>query len=1396
VTVTFTESVTGFTAGDITAGNGTVSNFAGSGASYSFDLTPTADGSVTADIAASVAQDAAGNNNTAATQFSHTYDTVAPDVSMSSTASDPTNAVIPVTVTFTESVTGFTAGDITAGNGTVSNFAGSGASYSFDLTPSADGTVTADIAASVAQDLAGNDNTAATQFSRTYDGTAPTVTGIGRFIGANPTNSSSVDFYVAFSESVLSGLDTSDFTLTTTGTISGASVSSVSYFNGTNAAVTVNTGSGDGTIRLDLTDDDSITDAAGNKLGGTGMGNGNYTGDESFTIDKTAPDVSMSSTASDPTNTSPIAVTVTFTESVTGFTSGDVSVSNATLSNFAGSGASYSFDLTPTADGTVTADIAASVAQDAAGNNNTAATQFSRTYDTVAPDGSMSSTANDPTNAVIPVTVTFTESVTGFTAGDITAGNGTVSNFAGSGASYSFDLTPTADGTVTADIAASVAQDAAGNDNTAATQFSRIYDSIAPTTSIDSNPSNPSNSSTAIFYVSGDDGSGSGIASVVCELDGGGYDIPCAAGVLIDNLPEGSHTFSAKATDNAGNTDATPASYTWTIDTTAPTTSIDSSPSNPSNTSAAVFTFNGTDTGGSGVASFACAVDGGGYSACTSGANFGPLGDGSHTFSVKATDNAGNTDASPASYTWTVDTTEPTTSIDSSPANPSNTSAAVFTFSGTDTGGSGVASFACALDGGSYSACTSGSDFGPLADGSHTFSVKASDSADNTDASPASYTWTVDTTVPDTSIDSSPSNPSNTSAAAFAFSSDDVGASFACDLDGGGYNPCTSPKSYTGLADGSHAFSVRATDNAGNTDASPASYTWTIDTTAPTTSIDSSPANPGNTSAAVFAFSGADTGGSGVASFACALDGGSYSACTSGSDFGPLADGSHTFNVRATDNAGNTDASPASYTWTVDTAAPTTSIDSSPSNPSNTSAAVFTFSGTDTGGSGVASFACALDGGGYSACTSGTNFGPLSDGSHTFSVRATDSAGNTDASPASYTWTIDATAPTTSIDSSPSNPSNTSAAVFTFSGTDTGGLGVASFACAVDGGSYSACTSGANFGPLGNGSHTFSVRATDNIGNTDASPASYTWMVDTGAPTVVSITRASTSPINAGSINFIVTFSEPVNSVDTSDFSLTTTGITGASVTSVSGSGATRTVSVSTGSTGGTIRLDIPNTATIIDLAGNALSGLPFTSGQIYIVTKTTTFNSAGAQDGWVLETSETSGVGGSLNSGAATFNLGDDAAKKQYRGILSFSTGSLPDGALITNIMLKVRKSSVVGGGNPVTAFQGFMVEIKKGFFGTVGLQTTDFQATFTAATGKTYGPFLPTPVSNLYSINLTSGKGYINKLSTNGGLTQIRLRFKLDDNNNAIANYLSLFSGNATAANRPQLVITYYVP
>ena len=118
--------MTGFVATDVVVGNGTASGFtAVNGSTYTFNVAPTASGTVTVDIAGGVATDTAGNPNTAATQFTIVSDPAAPSVTLSTTATSPTKlSPIPFTATFSEAVTGFAAGDITVTNGTVSNFAG------------------------------------------------------------------------------------------------------------------------------------------------------------------------------------------------------------------------------------------------------------------------------------------------------------------------------------------------------------------------------------------------------------------------------------------------------------------------------------------------------------------------------------------------------------------------------------------------------------------------------------------------------------------------------------------------------------------------------------------------------------------------------------------------------------------------------------------------------------------------------------------------------------------------------------------------------------------------------------------------------------------------------------------------------------------------------------------------------------------------------------------------------------------------------------------------------------------------------------------------------------------------------------------------------------------------
>ncbi|MBI5962992.1 MAG: S-layer homology domain-containing protein [Chloroflexi bacterium] len=123
----------------------------------------------------------------------------------------------------------------------------------------------------------------------------------------------------------------------------------------------------------------------------------------------------------------------------------------------------------------------------------------------------------------------------------------------------------------------------------------------------------------------------------------------------------------------------------------------------------------------------------------------------------------------------------------------------------------------------------------------------------------------------------------------------------------------------------------------------------------------------------------------------------------------------------------------------------------------------------------------------------------------------------------------------------------------------------------------------------------------------------YTQFVDGVSPVVSNVVRANTNPSNAASVDFTVTFSEPVTDVDSTDFALATTRLTGASITSVTGSGSAYTVTVNTGSGNGTIHLDVVDNNSIVDLALNPLGGAgaangDFTNGQIYTVIKSATF--------------------------------------------------------------------------------------------------------------------------------------------------------------------------------------------
>ncbi len=339
------------------------------------------------------------------------------------------------------------------------------------------------------------------------------------------------------------------------------------------------------------------------------------------------------------------------------------------------------------------------------------------------------------------------------------------------------------------------------------------------------------------------------------------------------------------------------------------------------------------------------------------------------------------------------------------------------------------------------------------------------------------------------------------------------------------------------------------------------------------------------------------------------------------------------------------------------------------------------------------------------------------------------------------------------------------------------------------------------------------VDATANpLGGAGGSNGNFTaggvYSIDKTAPTAISILRADPNPATAASVRFTVTFSETVSGVDAADFSTQSTGsLTGASILGLSGSANTYTVSVANGTGVGNLRLDLVDNDSIVDISGKPLGGAGtgnanFVTGEAYTINKppitivSSVFNSNGANDGWVLESNEDSNKGGTKNSNGATFILGDDARDRMYRAVLDFPTNQLPDNAVITQVILMIKRQGNVGA-DPFNTHKNISLDIRKGVFGSFGpfsigaLQVSDFQA---PADKYTVGVMQGNQVGGWYwSVLDGVAFPFINLL----GDTQIRLGFQIDDNDDRNNDYLTFFSGNAKAlSDRPQLLVKYYLP
>ncbi len=304
--------------------------------------------------------------------------------------------------------------------------------------------------------------------------------------------------------------------------------------------------------------------------------------------------------------------------------------------------------------------------------------------------------------------------------------------------------------------------------------------------------------------------------------------------VSLTGISEGQHTLTARATDWANATQSSDSPVVFTLDTQAPTVTIDPATLTNADSWAPgsdILRFNGTATDNIGLA--AVQIREGNSNFVDVEFSNGlwqtalPVTDPEGrtlTIAVRAIDRAGRVSTITQNIGTNLSAADaPNTQITATPGNPSNEATASFAFTGTSAART-VAVFSCQLDDGEYLACASPWTYSELSKGQHTFRVRAIDGDGNVDLTPAEFSWTVNASALDATITASPANPSNSRTAQFVFTGN--GGNLECSLDGAGFAPCTSPQNYNELPYGAHSFQVRARN--GSAVGAATRFVWTV----------------------------------------------------------------------------------------------------------------------------------------------------------------------------------------------------------------------------------------------------------------------------------------------------------------------------------------------------------------------------------------------------------------------------------------------------------------------------------------------------------------------------------------------------------------------------------------
>ncbi len=529
-----------------------------------------------------------------------------------------------------------------------------------------------------------------------------------------------------------------------------------------------------------------------------------------------------------------------------------------------------------------------------------------------------------------------------------------------------------------------------------------VHDNVAPTVVYEKKPKELTKEAKASFVLKAYDNL-SQVESLLCSNSQNGAYTPCSETFSIQASNEGSQSMFVKAVDRAGNQSA-PYPHHWMYDSTKPTLRLTQQPEKVTASTQATFQVVGEDNL-SKISKYLCAQGSDPLKDCEDGhfsyQHSGP--DGALTARFQVIDGAGNA-SDVLTYGWSIDQTKPSVEITKSPAAFVNTNSATLEFR-LNSKQRGPVTYSCSLNGASVTPCTSPQNLSGLAEGLHEFQVTAHEvvGGHTLVSAAAKRVWTVDTTAPVIQIAEKPARVTNQQSATVLFTVTETGSGVAdqiCQIDGV-QKPCSQNNAATadGLTEGSHNFSVKVTDRAGNT--ATAHADWTVDLTKPIVHITSGPDEISNLTQAQFTFTGQDA--SGMSGYTCRLNQLSAVPCSSPVAYNSLAEGKHVFGVRGKDKAGN-ESDEVTEEWTVDLTGPAIVFSRQPTDHADDESTRLTFEVSDALGS-VREVYCGFKGA-LSRCSAATDLTltNLSTGTKVYRVEAVDHSGNS--SFAEVSWNV------------------------------------------------------------------------------------------------------------------------------------------------------------------------------------------------------------------------------------------------------------------------------------------------------------------------------------------------------------------------------------------------------